>query len=64
MNFISGFFAQDVKMGALPVLRAATENDLNGGEYFSPDGFLGLGGYPVKTSSSKLSKDEKIAGKL
>ena len=64
MNFLTGFFAQDVAMGALPVLRAATEKEIKGGEFFSPDGFLELGGYPVEVKPSKLSKDEKIAAKL
>lgn len=64
INFISSFFRQSVAMGALPVLRAATEPGLTGGEFFSPDGFLERGGYPVKAEPSELSKDEKIAARL
>jgi len=45
MNFVNSFFAQSVSMGALPVLRAAIERELKGGEFFSPDGFLELGGF-------------------
>lgn len=60
LNFISSFFRQSVAMGALPVLRAATEPGLKGGEFFSPDGFLERGGYPVKAEPSKLSKDSTL----
>ena len=63
-GYLTRFFGQDVSMGALPVLRAATETELEGGEFFGPDDFLELGGYPVKIKPSKLSKDEKLAGKL
>lgn len=63
-HYITRLFGQEVSMGALPVLRAATEKELKGGEFYSPDDFLELGGYPVKVEPSKLSKDEKIANKL
>ena len=58
-DFLTRFFGQDVSMGALPILRAATEKELKGGEFFSPDDFLEFGGYPVEVKPSKLSKDEK-----
>ena len=64
MDYVTRFFGQDVSMGALTVLRAATETELKGGEFFGPDDFLELGGYPVKIKPSKLSKDENIADKL
>ncbi len=62
--FLNNFFAQDVTMGALPTLRAATEEGLKGGEYFGPDGFMEMWGNPVEVASNKLSHDEKIAEKL
>ena len=64
VNFLTSFFAQNASMGALPVLRAASGKETKGGEFFSPDGFLGMGGYPINAEPSKLSKDEKIAGHL
>ena len=51
-------------MGALPTLRAAIEKDLTGAEYFGPNGFIELRGYPVEVETNKLSKDEAIAKKL
>jgi hypothetical protein len=51
-------------MGALPTLRAATENSLKGAEYFGPGGFMEVRGYPVQVESNKLSRDQAVAGKL
>jgi NAD(P)-dependent dehydrogenase (short-subunit alcohol dehydrogenase family) len=64
MKYLNGIFAQDITMGALPTLRAAIEEDLKGGEYFGPNGFMEVGGYPVKVESNELSKDRAIAQKL
>lgn len=63
-KYFTRLIGQDVSIGALPTLRAATEAGLKGAEYFGPDGFLGIRGYPVKVSPSKLSKDKEIAAKL
>lgn len=62
--FLNGFFAQDITMGALPTLRAAIEPDLKGSEYFGPQGFMEIRGYPVKVKSNELSQDQAIAKKL
>ena len=51
-------------MGTLPTLRAATDPDANPGDYFGPEGFMEMKGYPVKVESNKLSKDLNIARKL
>lgn len=64
VEFLNKFFAQDISMGALPTLRAAIEKDLTGAEYFGPNGFMELRGYPVEVETNKLSKDEAIAKKL
>ena len=64
VEFLNGFFAQDISMGALPTLRAAIEERLKGAEYFGPNGFMELRGYPVQVETNKLSKDEAIAKKL
>jgi NAD(P)-dependent dehydrogenase (short-subunit alcohol dehydrogenase family) len=63
-EFLNNIFAQDVSMGALPTLRAATEDGLKGGEYFGPNGFMEMRGYPVRVESNDLSKDEAIAKRL
>jgi len=64
MKYLNVIFAQDITMGALPTLRAAIEEGLKGAEYFGPNGFMEIGGYPVKVESNPLSKDRAIAQKL
>jgi NAD(P)-dependent dehydrogenase (short-subunit alcohol dehydrogenase family) len=56
--------AQKVDMGALPVLRAATEENLVGSEYFGPTKMYELRGYPEKVNSSDKSYDVQLARKL
>tara|TARA_B100002003_G_C13927967_1_gene450912 strand:- start:117 stop:314 length:198 start_codon:yes stop_codon:yes gene_type:complete len=51
-------------MGALPILYAATSEDVKGGDYYGPEGFRGIRGYPKKVESSKDSHDEEVAVKL
>lgn len=40
-------FIQPASMGALPQLRASVDTDVKGGEFFGPDGFAEMKGYPV-----------------
>ncbi|GAA4683155.1 oxidoreductase [Frondihabitans cladoniiphilus] len=56
--------SQSAAMGALPMLRAATDPTAKGGQYYGPKGFLELSGYPVVTKSSKQSYDEKLQAHL
>lgn len=56
--------AQGISMGTLPTLRAAYDKDAMGGEYYGPNGFMEMWGYPVLVESNDLSKDETIAAKL
>jgi len=63
-SFLNPFFAQKPKMGALPTLRAATDPEAQNGDYYGPDGFKEMKGYPVKVQSNELSRDENIARKL
>ena len=55
---------QDAAMGALPTLYAATAPDVKGGDYYGPDGFQEMRGYPEKVASSKESKDVGVARQL
>lgn len=55
---------QDPKMGALPTLYAATASNVRTGQYFGPDGFKGLRGFPALATPSKESKSEMAATKL
>lgn len=58
---IAGLFFQSARMGALPILRAATDPQATGGQYYGPDGKNERKGYPVIISSSTESHDEETA---
>jgi len=64
INFFTPLVAMKSAQGALPTLRAATDQDASGGDYFGPDGFMQMRGYPVKVNSNKRSHDKEIAKKL
>jgi NAD(P)-dependent dehydrogenase (short-subunit alcohol dehydrogenase family) len=64
VRFLNNFFSQDITMGALPTLYAATGLDVQGGDYFGPSGWREMKGYPKKVESNELSQDRKIAAKL
>jgi len=44
--FFTMFGGQDAAMGALPGIRAAVAKDVKGGEYYGPDGYVEVKGYP------------------
>ena len=55
---------QEPAMGALPMLRAATDPDVRGGEYFGPDGAGQIRGYPKVVPSSKRSHSAALQRRL
>jgi NAD(P)-dependent dehydrogenase (short-subunit alcohol dehydrogenase family) len=55
---------QSAEMGALPTLRAATDPDVVGGDYFGPDGIGEQRGHPVKRGMSKRALDDESASRL
>jgi NAD(P)-dependent dehydrogenase (short-subunit alcohol dehydrogenase family) len=57
-------FMQGAAMGALPTLRAATDPDVVGGDYFGPDGIGEQRGHPVKRGMSNRARDDEAAKKL
>ena len=65
---IAAFFyarvSQKAAMGALPVLRAATDPAVLGGQYYGPRGFFGARGYPKLAESSRRSHDSAIQRRL
>ena len=63
-QFFNQLAAQNAEMGALPTLYAATAPGVRGGDYFGPDGFGELRGYPTKVQSSAGSHDRKVAEQL
>jgi NAD(P)-dependent dehydrogenase (short-subunit alcohol dehydrogenase family) len=48
LQILNPLIGQQPVMGALPTLYAATAPDIQGGDYYGPDGWLGLRGYPTK----------------
>jgi hypothetical protein len=56
--------AQSAAMGALPVIRAAVDSDVTGGQYYGPSGFMEFRGYPVVVQSSEASHDLADARRL
>lgn len=57
-------FGQDPADGALPMLYAATADDVDGGDYIGPHGFLNVWAAPAKQRSSDRSYDEAVAARL
>lgn len=50
--------------GALPQLRAATDPGVEGGQFWGPDGFMELKGYPKLVASSARSHDSDAQQRL
>lgn len=57
-------YLQSSRMGALPILRAATDPSVSGGEYYGPDGVGGARGFPARVSSSAASHDLDVQERL
>ncbi len=55
---------QSPEMGALPVLRAATDPEIRGGAYVGPRGFQQSKGHPVVVRSSPQSYDVSLQHRL
>jgi NAD(P)-dependent dehydrogenase (short-subunit alcohol dehydrogenase family) len=63
-KILNNLVAQSVEIGTLPILRAATEENLTGSEYFGPTKMKELRGYPELVKSSDKSYDKDLAEKL
>ena len=68
MRLINFWAVQDVRMGALPPLRAATDPSAQGGEYYGPRRY-GLRrrfstGYPAAVEPSARSRDDADQARL
>ncbi|WP_167759427.1 SDR family NAD(P)-dependent oxidoreductase [Mycobacterium sp. PS03-16] len=64
IELVWGLLAQSAQMGALPTLRAATDPEVRGGQYFGPNGFGEQRGYPVLVQSIGRSHDEAAQRRL
>ncbi len=63
-NFAIGIFAQDGARGALPGLYAATMPDVQGGQYWGPNGFLEIRGAPALAKPSPHALDQDMWRRL
>lgn len=61
---LGALFLQKQEKGAYPILYAALEESLKGGEYIGPDGFQEMRGNPTRVDSDNKTKDREIAKKL
>jgi NAD(P)-dependent dehydrogenase (short-subunit alcohol dehydrogenase family) len=57
-------FAQPAEQGALPQLFAATAPEVQGGQYFGPDGFMEMRGHPVVVQVSDEGRNPEVARRL
>ncbi|MAE95838.1 MAG: oxidoreductase [Deltaproteobacteria bacterium] len=57
-------FSHPPPEGALPTLRAATDPEARGGEYYGPGGLAELSGPPVLNQPSRASRDPEVARRL
>jgi NAD(P)-dependent dehydrogenase (short-subunit alcohol dehydrogenase family) len=64
MGVGNALVAQSDAKGALPQLYAATESDVEGGEYFGPDRLFESRGNPKRVGSTSASKDAEAARRL
>ncbi|MFK8054764.1 MAG: oxidoreductase [Saprospiraceae bacterium] len=63
-KILNPLFSQNVEMGVLPTLRAATDTSSISGDYYGPKGMMELKGYPVLVPSNKMPHNEENAQKL
>lgn len=64
IQLVWGLLAQSAEMGALPTLRAATDPDVRGGQYYGPDGIGEQRGHPKLVQSSARSHDAAAQRRL
>ena len=57
-------FTQDQAKGALPEIRASVDPNVKGAEYYGPDGFYEMKGFPVIVKSNNASHNLADAKKL
>lgn len=63
-SWLSSKLLNSSELGALATLRAATDPSVRGGQYYGPDGFRELRGYPKLVTSSKRSHDVAVQDRL
>ncbi len=63
-GFLNPVLAMPTPQGALPTLRAATDPNVKGGEYYGPHGMMEMRGYPVKVGTNKAAQNTDDAARL
>ena len=63
-RFVEGLVTQSATMGALPILRAATDPTVRGGDYYGPSGFGEVRGHPKLVQSRPHSHDADAQRRL
>ena len=53
-----------VELGCLSTLRAAVDPNVQGGEYYGPNGRKQLNGYPITVEMTKLAKNKEYASRF
>jgi NAD(P)-dependent dehydrogenase (short-subunit alcohol dehydrogenase family) len=61
---LGALFLQKAENGALPILYAATSQNIKNGDFIGPDGFLEIRGKPKVVKSDNNSKDPTIGSRL
>lgn len=64
MSALESWLSQDAAAGALPLLRAATDPSVKGGEYYGPSGPRELKGDPIQVASNPRSHDTDLQRRL
>jgi NAD(P)-dependent dehydrogenase (short-subunit alcohol dehydrogenase family) len=64
MRVTNPLLGQSAEMGALPTLYAATAEDLPGGSFVGPDGFLEQRGHPHVVTAARSAYDERAWARL
>ena len=61
---LGNLFLQPAERGALPILYAALDKNINGGEFIGPDGFQQMRGYPTKVNADEYSNNKEVTEHL
>lgn len=64
LGWLVPLFSQNAELGALPTLRAATDPNVRGGQYYGPGGPGEIRGYPKVVASSPQSHDRVTQERL
>jgi NAD(P)-dependent dehydrogenase (short-subunit alcohol dehydrogenase family) len=64
LRALTWWLMQSPQVGALATVRAATDPEARGGDYFGPPGRAQFTGYPVRVESSAASHDPEVARRL